>query len=46
MEYGGELFGIQSNLPYTGGEHALPVDWALYRSGRDALKAFGELLDV
>ena len=43
MEYGGELFGIQSNRPFTGGGHALPADWALYRSGRDALKAFARL---
>ncbi len=38
MEYGSE-FDLASNLPFKG-EFAVPEGWRLYRSGRDALKAF------
>lgn len=41
MEYGGELFHLSSNSPFTvPGQNRLPGDWRLYRSGRDALRAF------
>ena len=46
MEYGGELFDIRSNRPFTGSDQKLiPSDWQLYRSGRDALRAFARLAD-
>lgn len=44
MEYGGELFGAASNIPYAGADQKqIPADWALFRSGRDALKAFAKM---
>ena len=44
MEYGGELFGMSSNRPFIGDDRKqIPADWALYRSGRDALRAFAGL---
>ena len=44
MEYGGELFDMSSNRPFTGADQKLiPTDWQLYRSGRDALRAFARL---
>ena len=41
MEYGSE-FDLSSNLPFCGAWE-IPADWQLYRSGRDALKAFARL---
>ncbi len=41
MEYGSE-FDWNANRPFlTGGE--IPADWQLFRSGRDALKAFARI---
>ena len=46
IEYGGELFDMSSNRPFTGADQKLiPSDWQLYRSGRDALMAFARLAD-
>ena len=46
IEYGGELFGMSANHPFTGADQKLiPPDWQLYRSGRDALRAFVRLAD-
>ena len=46
IEYGGELFDMSSNRPFTGADQKLiPSDWQLYRSGRDALRAFARLAD-
>ena len=46
IEYGGELFDMSSNCPFSGADQKqIPADWALYRSGRDALRAFARLAD-
>ena len=41
MEYGSE-FDLRANEPFLGGG-ALPESWQLFRSGRDALRAFARL---
>lgn len=43
MEYGSE-FDLYANRPFQG-KAAIPDSWQLYRSGRDALKAFARLAD-
>ena len=44
MEYGGELFDLNANLPFAAsGKTQIPADWELFRSGRDALRAFARL---
>ena len=44
MEYGSE-FDLHSNQPFrrTDGTGTIPADWRLYRSGRDAMKAFARV---
>ena len=41
MEYGSE-FDLRSNLAFAG-HFAIPESWQLFRSGRDALRAFARL---
>ena len=41
MEYGSE-FDLYTNRPFRG-DWTIPESWQLYRSGRDALKAFARL---
>ena len=41
MEYGSE-FDLNANRPFLG-ENPVPESWQLFRSGRDALKAFARL---
>ena len=41
MEYGSE-FDLNANRPYAG-RAELPASWQLFRSGRDALRAFARL---
>lgn len=44
LEYGGELFSLDSNRPFESTDsNGIPADWQLYRSGRDALRAFAML---
>lgn len=44
LEYGGELFSLDSNRPFEKTDlNEIPSDWQLYRSGRDGLMAFARL---
>lgn len=45
MEYGGGLFNINANEPFLTDSKTdfIQPDWQLFRSGRDALRAFAEL---